>query len=101
MKIHDSKGKLYYICPFIDKISEILGEKSKLAPEDMFEVMRHLDSIREIAKFLQEGTICGELNYENIYQPYNFSAALKQMKMFAKLGALTEEKIDELTKTYF
>jgi hypothetical protein len=99
MKIHDSKGKLYYICPFLAKIENILAEK--LAPEDMFEIRRHLDSIEAIAKNLRgEDVGCGELNYERIHSPYNFSAVIKQLKILSKTEVLTETKIDEIIKTY-
>ncbi len=106
IKIHDSKGKLYYVCPFLERIGEIVGkihhEGEPIPTEELFEILRHLDSIREIAKHLRgEEVFCGKLHVEKIYEPYNFSAAIKNIKISLKVGNLTEEKIDEITKQYF
>jgi len=52
MKIHDSRGKLYYTCPFLEKIQKIVAQ-SNMCEEDAFEIMRHLESIQAIAKHLR------------------------------------------------
>ena len=97
--VHDSKGKLYVICPFIRKIEYLLSQEN-IPIEILFEITRHQDSIRQIASYYQGENECGEVYSERIYEPYNFSQAIRQIKLLATSGKLTEEKIDEVIRTY-
>lgn len=100
LKIHGSKRKLYYICPFLDKITDLLRAEN-LSPEVRFEIERHCESVRAIARHLRgEDLICGMLHTERIHSPYNFSAVIKTIKNQIKYGSLTEEKLDEIVELY-
>lgn len=104
--VHNTEGKLYYICPFLRKITALVTncyeKQINIDSADLFEIMRHSESIKTIAKHLRgEDKGCEELLVEKIYKPYNFSAAIKTMKTFASKGELTEEKIEEILKQYF
>ena len=72
-----------------------------MSKEEVFEVMRHLESIQAIAKHLRGEEInYSELNYERIHSPYNFLALIKSIKIYAKTGNLSEDKIDEIIQSY-
>lgn len=104
IKIHDSQGKIYKICPFLEKIDEIAGrsfyEEKVLKIEEIFEIRQHLEAIREIAKFYQKEEEYIEINVQNIHQPYNFIAAIRNLKLVIRQGNLDEKKIDEILKIY-
>jgi len=100
MKIHDSKGKLYYICPFIEKMRALIHENN-IPKDTIFEISRHMDSIMDIAIALRGKGDCPTLYAEKIYKPYNFKALLGNIRLGIKSGNLTEKKLDEIVEMYF
>ena len=105
IKIHDSKGKLFYICPFLDKIIEVISlsaqNKEILTKDEIFYIIRCCESIRTIAKHLRgEDNECGKLNTEAIFEPYNLIALLKNIRLHIKSNNLTEKKLDQLIEMY-
>lgn len=111
IKIHDSKGKLHLVCPYIEKVLEVVI-KYKIDPADMLEIQLHLNTIREIAKAWQ-GESCIDIKNKTskqiqaeldnssianrIAKPYNYGAVLSRIK--AKLPQHAEI-IDEIINTY-
>ena len=106
MKIKNSKGELYIVCPFLEKIS-FLAEPY-LPSEEMFELQAHLEAIREIAKVWQSklnlelysGELEPEYSVERIAQPYNYGVVLKRIRALVEYGALTTERFDEIINLY-
>lgn len=109
LKIRNSKGQLYLVCPIIEKINmELCNENNKLDIDSMFEIQRHFDSIKEIAKVWQK-----ELGYNDcpmhsdsdyasneIANPYKYTAVLKNIRTHIKNNTLTEEKLNEILEIY-
>lgn len=63
-----------------------------MEPEDVLEVNRKLETVRQINSELREG------NSIEIKEPYNFSAVIKQLKL--KLPEHTKT-INELIELYY
>jgi hypothetical protein len=100
LKIRNSKGKLYIICPFISKIEKILMSEN-ISLDSRFEIQRHLDSIQAIAEVYQgkcENNECFEKR--RLAEPYNYEAVLKNIRQNIKNNSLTEEKLNEILELY-
>ena len=111
LKIRNSKNELYVVCPFLDRISELISiitENDEDLPE-VFEIKRCLDGLREIAKVWQSeydnklygGKYSEVLANSLIALPYNYSAVLRNLRIRVKTGGvITENDINEIIKTY-
>lgn len=100
LKIRDSKGDLYLICPIIEKINKLMfNEGNKIDLDDMFSIQRHFDEIKEIAKVLQK-----ELGYNDCPNQsdfsYKYSTVLKLFRQEIKNNNLTEGRFNEILETY-
>lgn len=101
LEIRNSKGKLYVMCPIIERISELLC-KANTSVDYMFAIQQHLEQIREVAKVLQkeDGANLKDL-IENIKKPsYNLTALLTNIRQNIKNNTLTEEKLNEFLEMY-
>jgi hypothetical protein len=105
MKITDSKGNLYVVCPFLEAISSIIAPH--LPIEEMFEAQRHLEAIREIAKVWQSklaieiyGVEYDGTHGDKIAKPYNYTAVLKRLQIEIKNNTLNEQKFNEIINLY-
>jgi hypothetical protein len=112
LKIRNSKNELYVVCPFIDRILELVyvitNNNKEMLPE-LFEINRCLEALREIAKVWQSeynevlynGKYSEILANSNIALPYNYSAVLRNIRAKISLGvAITESDINEIIETY-
>jgi hypothetical protein len=108
LKIKNKKGDLYVVCPFLERLQQLMrlvcGESSEHSNE-LFEFNRTIDGLREIAKVWQSeydnklynGKYSAVLASSNIALPYEFSAVIKTLKI------RMPDKIDlinEVVKTY-
>ena len=85
--------KVKHSCPFIDTVQELLYKYTeKMEPEDVLEINRKLEMVREINSELREGNII------EVKEPYNFAAVIKQLKL--KLPEHTKT-INELIELYY
>lgn len=112
LKIRNSKNELYVVCPFLDRISElvcIITENNKEILPEFFEINRCLEALREIAKVWQseynealyDGKYSEVLANSNIALPYNYSAVLRHLRNKAKANiTITENDINEIITTY-
>lgn len=92
LKIKNKKGDLYVVCPFLDRVQELMclvcGDSSEHSNE-LFEFNRMIDALREIAKVWQSeydkklynGKYSAVLANSNIALPYKFSAVIKTLKV--------------------
>ena len=106
LKIRNSKGELYLVCPIINKIECILS-KSNIEVDTLFVIKRHLHEIQEIAKVWQKELgysdyLCTDFEYaaSQIAKPYNYTAVLGHIRMNIKNNSLTEEKLNEILELY-
>ena len=105
MKIRNSKGELYMVCPFLEKIASAVDDYLPL--DIKFQVSRHLEAVREISKVWQgklgiEDYSCSDpsLTGLNIAQPYNFEAVLKRIRIAIQTNTLTEETLNQILEMY-
>ena len=108
LKIKNKTGDLYVVCPFLERLQELMflvcGESNEHIAE-LFEFNRTMDALREIAKVWQSeydnklygGKYSHVLANSNIALPYNFSAIIKTLKI-----AIPDKTdlINETVKTY-
>ncbi len=98
LKIIDSKGNLYLICPFIERIKFLLNGYY-IPDEDLVDINRQLEAISAIASVHQNE--CPDASIEDakhkIVTPYNFQAAIGRMKA---LFPDQKDKIDEIIRIY-
>jgi len=108
-KIRTQDGKLYVICPFLDKLQEFINlHFPQECLDEKFECMRLIDGIREIGKVWQSeyddtlynGVYSSILANSNIALPYNYSALIKNIRLKIRNGSLTEKTLDDIIESY-
>ena len=109
LKIRNSKGELYIICPIVEKIEELLNHPdNNILIDNRYAISLYLESIRSISTVWQqelgiydyEIPLNGELCAIKLANLYNYAAVLKKIRTCIKYNTLTEKELDEILQMY-